>query len=792
MIEFRSRWPLLALALLFVPPAVARAERFPVKITNVRLGLPPGPFSKERDENNQPVNLFKAATWAPVWVELEVIESINQPTIEIRVETPDGDDVISSARISVATPQSGKHSGLALGRIPYLKPGGIFTEVTVSVRGADGKPLAETFQKKLVGMPPARHLFLSLGASLPGLRLPKSEGQTGESGDADSLRNGWVELAEVTNVRDFPDLWIGFAAVDLMIIGTAADPSFFKELAGDSKRRKALHEWVKRGGQVIISAGANPELLNSIPEFKEILPARLIGAKRAANEIPIVLPNTPRLLLQPPARDKIAIAGIEKIPERPYLTKLMSDERVNASPLVVQASHGLGRVTLVTFDLDVPPFADWRHREVFWEWLVNLAGTHLPSGTERATTESRSSEGEDEYLTRMQNNLEFFEGVPVISFSWVALLILAYILVIGPAEYYLVKKIFKRQELTWITFPIIVAGTCAAAYFIAHDLKGRELRVNKIDLVEIDLGAKRVYGETWFTIFSPRIENYTIGVEPASGWSPDGPEYTRADTFVSWHGKAKSSRQSLFRRTYSYHAATEPDAAGRLAFADGLEQVPIQVWSTKSFTASWSARLDPERPLIESTLRISAADPNQITGSITSNLPIEMLTDAQLIYRERIVPLPPLMRGVPRYISTSGQAAAAATWLQSVNPQKDLVPSSRSTGSGSERDDDPMFRIWPVLFHELMQGHHGRQFNASVRSLDQSWRVGEQNNYEAILVARIGRTAGPAEQMSNSPNSPTRLWLGELPGSGVRTPLTGTIRQETYIRVFIPVLPVTK
>src|SRR5262249_26075811 len=151
------------------------------------------------------------------------------------------------------------------------------------------------------------------------------------------------------------------------------------------------------------------------------------------------------------------------------------------------APYGLGRVTLVAFDLETGPLVDWRSREVFWEWLVNAAGTRLPSGSERLSMDSRYEDEDDKYLTRLQNYIEFFEGVPVISFGWVALFILFYILLIGPIEYYLLKRVFKRLEWTWITFPIIVVTVSAAAYFTAYELKGRDLKVNKVDVVDIDL-----------------------------------------------------------------------------------------------------------------------------------------------------------------------------------------------------------------------------------------------------------------------------------------------------------------
>ena len=80
------------------------------------------------------------------------------------------------------------------------------------------------------------------------------------------------------------------------------------------------------------------------------------------------------------------------------------------------------------------------------------------------------------------------------------------------------------MELTWVTCPTVVLAVSAAAYFTAYHLKGSELRVNKLDVVDLDLQTGRAYGRAWFSVFSPRIQKYTVGVEPAHGpGRPDGP-----------------------------------------------------------------------------------------------------------------------------------------------------------------------------------------------------------------------------------------------------------------------------
>ena len=46
----------------------------------------------------------------------------------------------------------------------------------------------------------------------------------------------------------------------------------------------------------------------------------------------------------------------------------------------------------------------------------------------------------------LKRSLEGFQEVPVISFGWVALFIVLYTLLIGPVEYYFLKRVLGRLE----------------------------------------------------------------------------------------------------------------------------------------------------------------------------------------------------------------------------------------------------------------------------------------------------------------------------------------------------------
>jgi hypothetical protein len=90
-----------------------------------------------------------------------------------------------------------------------------------------------------------------------------------------------------------------------------------------------------------------------------------------------------------------------------------------------------------------------------------------------------------------------------------------------------------------------------------------------------------------------------------------------------------------------------------------------------------------------------------------------------------------------------------------------------------------------AMFHDASQLEILR--NNSVRHLDQKWRLTKHAD-EAVLFFRLPASKGDAEKIIGAPETPTQLWLGELPSSGKERPnLWGNLKQESFVRVFLPV-----
>ncbi|MBP3957206.1 hypothetical protein J8F10_18245 [Gemmata sp. G18] len=771
--------------LVFTAPAGAKDS---VKITGVSVGFPTG-----RDD----ARAAKFGAWAPVYVQFEALGEVTEPA-ELVIEAPDADETTTTFTVplNLATDRAA---------IGYVRPGGSTSEVTVTVRTARGGAISEPFRVRVRPHEALQYVVLALGGAPAGFELPKPAGAGAETAP---LRGGRVELAHIASVAQLPDRWYGYDGADLVVLNTGTAADFLKQLFGDDapapnkQKREALIEWVRRGGRLVTSVGSNAALVAQLPALKPLLPFAVRGDE-PARQVDIVglvwsagsgLANTASAALTGRGA-RFPLANLVPHPGRAarVLIPPPGQSGSERQALVVQSALGLGRVTVVGFDLDGSPFAEFSARPDFWDFVLRECGANRASsgGDGKARPPGTVTEDEDSAAVALRVHNDTFDGVPVVSFGWVALLIALYILLIGPVEYYVLKRFFGRLELTWVTFPVIVLTVCVLTYVSAFAVKGRDLKVNKIDVVDVDPSSDRIYGTTWFTVFSPRIDSYSIGVTPGAGWgAEDRPE----STAITSIGAPRSGRAGVTRRKYGVGA-------------NGLENVPIQVWSTKAFSANWSAQLDrsaapgqqPRR--FESNLFHPPGDRTKVLGSFGHNLPLPELTDCVAFYAGNAYPLPGdviVRGGTVRLLLDQG--TSATQWLQKnagldTLLVRDPAYAQRPGPKTAPRQQQQQtalagpLPLMGMLFHEgaLKNDEGVIAGNASLRRLDQSWRLAADNRDEVIVVGRVAPPLGPAEEVLTGPNAPATLWLKGLPGSGERRPIPGTARQETWVRFYLPV-----
>ncbi len=741
--------PLLLLLLGAAPPALAQ-QSARIQERGVRVGFPLG-----QDDR------FQVGAWTPVIVDIEVARTFEG---QLRVGTADGDGAwtwFTPCKVFIDYKNEKQRTFLS-----YIKTGSQGGEIRVQLLRNDGtQEDAHDYlpYQQSIGLDPSLKLILCIGQP-KGFAHQQPRGQT----DAD-----W-RVAFQTEVRRLPEYSFGYDGVDVIILPTGEENQpVIRDLMRDESRRNALVEWVQRGGHLVVSVSANHSLVANEQSFplQRLLPAQVdasatVSVDRLVNIERFVQAkvNTQlsRFVANPdavvPPGEKRPTIELAKLVLRPTAW-IRSSEANGTIPVIVEAPYGLGRVTLIAFDTDQVPFAKWDGAQHFWTALLDLGRTDNPFGAF-----VNRPEGEADLAVRLCDELEQFGEVPVIRFGWVAAFILAYILIVGPLDYFFLKKVVKRMELTWITFPTVVLLVSVGAYIVANQVKGSELRINKLDLLDFDLRTQQMQGTTWFSIFSPKFQHYDVGIEAMPvGRQKDVAKPAEAQgVILSWMGRPDSGMRGLrrgqggglFQRSYEF------EDNGRL-----LRGLPVQVWSVKVMTGRWQIPFDAKTaPVVNRLEQI----PLSVKGTVTSQLPWR-LRSCRLIYRDRVWDLGDLEPGKTIDLRELGDAGGRERLL-------------------GEMRWSPDQRVLSHLYHMMFQGvlgagagqrgTPGSSPSEYLKYVDQSWRLSGSST-EAQLVGVLDHESGSAVAVNNSGAAGCKL-------SPFEPPLSGTMRQNTVVRIFLP------
>lgn len=216
--------------------------------------------------------------------------------------------------------------------------------------------------------------------------------------------------------------------------------------------REGLPQWVHNGGHLLVAGGGVSSRLDA-PFFRGLLPPRTGG-----------LPTWGERLTVPECGTAVTL------------------------------TRGAGRVTQLTFDPDQRLPRDWPKASAFIG--KNLVGREPRAPLTFALRDAFAN-------ATMVRNLRPPDLRIIIGF------LLVYLVMLVPVNYFVLKKIDKR-ELAWITTPAIVLVFTLGAYGIGYLTKGNRLVLNTFSLVETSVGQRSATAISQLLIFSPARTNYQI------------------------------------------------------------------------------------------------------------------------------------------------------------------------------------------------------------------------------------------------------------------------------------------
>ncbi len=507
------RFVLVMLSTIFwcFPPPASASEASGVGIQSVQLGFD---------------GQYKLGCWTPVSVTLSNIADATDLEIadlEIAVTAPDNDAVAARVVEKVEPHSIARLDNQEARVVAYTRIGRVSGSVTVELlqRG-------EVMDRHVIdlrqhpGMPTADFLVVTIG-SIPYLadivdRHPVT-------------RQLNARVVAVNDLDRLPLRWYGYEGVDAVILSGSLTEVQQLQQARHVARLDALTTWLRGGGQVVLSVDDAVDedgrhLLSEDSPLAELMPGRTVEMINLPplRALEAYCRSREQLNFEDDVGRPLVIRGPRSVDVEGDIVVFEGREAADF-PVLIRSAVGFGEVVFLAIDLARPQFETWNGTENL------IAKLLLADGADQSIRDTElpgelAHLGYDDLSAQLRSALDDFsaQGVQLLSFGLFFVLCFFYVLILAPGDYFALKRLSKRMELTWITFPLLVVLSSAAFYYLATKAKGDQLRCNQVSLVDIDLQRSDYRATTWLTLFSPRTDLYDLSLRSRV---PDGHPHPR-------------------------------------------------------------------------------------------------------------------------------------------------------------------------------------------------------------------------------------------------------------------------
>jgi len=512
-----------------------------------------------------------------------------------------------------------------------------------------------------------------------------------------------VEVVAVP-VGRAPVQWQGLDMVDVLVWDDPQPDQLTDE------QRRALVQWVWRGGHLIVALGSHARELAAAPELAAILPVRV---EQLAVQAPSMRALHDALGQKAGGHDGGQVIRVSPLRG----ARVMAREREKGLPLLCRWAKGAGTVTVMSMTFDQAGFGGLSNL-YHARCLAALAGVQVRGG---------AVGGGDFPLTDDLSRHLDSTGVGNLLVVVVILLCVLYAVIAGPGTWFLARWT-KRTHLSWWWFgAIVAAATGASVLFSLFGIRG-ESAANAV-VLDLTDGSRYGVAQGYVGLYVPahRAPEVTIEGDPQAALTP---MIRGADP----HGGGFDGYPDPRSYAVDLAAPTTLEPYVRRT----IKRLAVSWCGDVECTVSGRADLDVEESLIDGRRLL-------VTGTITNDLPVD-LTGAVLLVAPggrgdpiAAVPLGTLDAGATVTFSTAaavpaGQRKVGAVHLAKFHEQMRL-PGEMVFAAKRDLDFLQQVQLLSTLSRYGQPGendHHARVFRRSLVRLD---RCDQIHPGQALLIA---------------------------------------------------------
>jgi tetratricopeptide (TPR) repeat protein len=188
------------------------------------------------------------------------------------------------------------------------------------------------------------------------------------------------------------------------------------------------------------------------------------------------------------------------------------------TPLLSLRRYGLGAVVFSGMDLAAPEVRDWAGGRAMWADLIGRAQPEQSMGA--ALREVAISPMQSSTLGQLADALGGQQSTQAPGSAQIGFFLVGYIACLAPLNYLILKR-KDRREWAWLTAPVIVILFSGGAYAVGKSVKGSQLFLSYVTVVDATEGQETNPSVTIAAVFSPSQTRYNVHVDDVSAQGSD-------------------------------------------------------------------------------------------------------------------------------------------------------------------------------------------------------------------------------------------------------------------------------
>lgn len=292
-----------------------------------------------------------------------------------------------------------------------------------------------------------------------------------------------VHVAYRSNPTSLPRDWIGYSAVDVLVIREIV----LTERRISKPQQRAILDWVQRGGTLIVSGGRNYKYLRQ-SFIEPFLPVEL-KAPEQTHIIPTALHK--QLGLESLGSNGVMFERIPFSPKSGCEVLIGTDDQI----YVAKRNFGDGQILCFAFDYNAMPFSEQQTSEIFWSGLLSRYG-------------KSPRYFEDQYALALQHEEKIYQQflstsvksgltqVPLIKL--LAIVLPIYLLSFGGFLFYFGRS--KRQARTYWIGGLLFVLLSLSIIAVARNVLPNNVTADQLSILSVYPDRNRAHLQSYISV----------------------------------------------------------------------------------------------------------------------------------------------------------------------------------------------------------------------------------------------------------------------------------------------------